>query len=265
MSALREGEIDPDSFAEPEAPVEGVEAEESEEQYTEAEQRAMEKGWSPDRAAWEADPKNEGKRWRDAETFLEFGELFDKISRLNQQTRKLSEGFQAERQRAYEKGLENARAEFKSAVEAGDGEAAEQARQDISRLEAEQQAAAETYPPEVEAFRERNPQILADPVMYQWADTLAQQRINAGASLEDALAFVETEARARFPEAFGVRKRPTAPAVEAPRRSPKGKARMPSFSELPESEQQAIRNMEGIDPKFDRNAFIKQLVENGEI
>jgi len=46
-----------------------------------AEAKAMERGWVP-KDVWEADEKNAGKKWRDAEEFNDRGELFEKIEEL---------------------------------------------------------------------------------------------------------------------------------------------------------------------------------------
>jgi len=258
---LRDGEIDPDSFA-PEGddtPAEKPKREAP--QYSDAELKAMEKGWQP-KEDFEADPKNEGKRWRDAETFLEFGDVLDQLSETRRDLRQVRDTFMQERQRAFQKGLEQAKSEFAKAVEEGDGEKAEQARQQISQFEQEANAHASGQDPAVEAFLSRNPQIQADPKLYRISDGIATGYVEEGYSIAKALELAESEVRERFPEAFGTPRRPSAPTVERGGR-PARKSSLPKFSDLPENEQHAIRELEKMGMK--RDDLIKQMVENGEI
>lgn len=83
-------------------------------QYSEVEQRAIDKGWNPN-----------GKR--DAETFLEFGEVIDKLNATAKENAKQRETiklmldkFQTKEKRAYEKALKDLQQQRADAVADGD-------------------------------------------------------------------------------------------------------------------------------------------------
>lgn len=248
----------------------------SEEQQTPAEgqvevpaieQQARELGWRP-KEEFYADPKNEGKPWRDAERFVELTPLFKKIDEQHRQikdlhktTRHLAEHNQKIEKLSYEKALATLRAERRQALEEGDLVKAEELRDRIDDVKEQSRSVAQqqTQPQlssDFESFVERNPWYNTNAEMTRYANGLAMELNNQG--VRDpavALARIEEETRKAFaPKTVRNPNKDSAPNLEGGR----GKAKSDNFSLTPEQER-IMNTLIKSGAPISREDYIKQL------
>jgi hypothetical protein len=179
----------------------------SQPQYTEVEQRAMAQGWVPE------DQYEGAGKWRDAEQFLDRGELFSKIDDLKRRNISL-EGTVQEVKRHYQKiaageyqrALANLRSAKKEALDEGDSEKVVQideaisntkvaASQEMARLNAPAQMPA-AQDPVFMVWENRNPWYSQDRAMKIYADTVAEELVHRGMNNPTQL-LAETERRVK--------------------------------------------------------------------
>lgn len=195
-------------------------------EVNETEQRARAEGWVP-KEEWQG----EGK-WRDAESFLDRGELFKKIDAQRQEVRalrKTQESFNAHlktvREAEFKRALQAIRAEKKAALVDGDPDAvilADEkmlALQEESRKLAAQEAVANTTPgeahPEFQAWQSRNTWYSpTNRAMKDFADNEGIRLAQRGLAPAEVLREVEAQVRKEFPEKFTNPNRSRPGAVE---------------------------------------------------
>lgn len=198
---------------------------------SEIEAAARAQGWVP-KDEW----TGEGK-WRDAESFLDRGELFQKIDQYRRETRELKknqEAFAAHLQKVreleYKRALDTLRREKKEALVEGDPEAVilvdekiaairEQATRD-SFEQVSQPQRNEPHPEFVE-WTNRNKWYVTDEPMAAYADRLGAKLAERGLPPGEVLKEVEAQVRREFPNRFVNPNRAKASAVEGATGSPK--------------------------------------------
>jgi ElaB/YqjD/DUF883 family membrane-anchored ribosome-binding protein len=178
----------------------------SEEQHDEAEQTpafdpeavARLAGWAP-KDEWKGDPAD----WKDAGAFLIDTAAVNKTLRKEQKrlrqdvdriTRTAERIVQSERQKA----LEQARAELRQAVEAGDTEAADAAAQRIERAVSTSTEHAST----ADEFAARQPWFGVHAEATGLAQVAAEKAFRAGQDAQGQFAAAEAAVRKRFPYLF---------------------------------------------------------------
>jgi Zn-finger nucleic acid-binding protein len=181
----------------------------------EVERKAAEQGWRP-LDEWEGDPAE----WRDARTFLDRGELLDRIS---SQSRKLKEVQTAMRsmeehnrklaEAAAKEQLDEYRARKKEALENNDAEAVvvldekiDEVKDTISELKTQKElpAASGEPHPQFVSWVERNSWYAQDAEMRDFADSVGHTFAKRNVGLEPAkvLEYVEKQVKRAYAEKF---------------------------------------------------------------
>jgi regulator of replication initiation timing len=243
----------------------------------EIEQAAMENGWRP-KEEFEADPANQGKKWRPAEDFMDRKPLFDKIDVQHRELRNqqkevqdlkktvvsLVEHNKKIEENAYSRALKELKAERKAAIEEGDHARAEEIRDRIDEVKEQQrETPAIVVPPasneqaeqDFNIFLNRNRWYQQDVDMKAWADGYAAQLLNQGIK-ETAVAFpmIEQKAKQVFPHKFRNPNKDSAPGLE-------GGSRKQSTSgfQLSADEDRIMTNMIRAGAPITRDEYIAQL------
>lgn len=224
------------------------------EQYTEAEQKAIEDGWNPDKEAVEAD----GKKWVSAEEFLERGSLFKKINdyknkvenlersmqQLNEHNRKAAEMERKKLVKEYESKIASLEKQKIQALDEEDHEAVVDIDRQLREVE---------LPPEIDeefttalaAFKKNNDWYDKNVEMQDYADMigLGYSQKHPHASPEKIFEHVEKETRARFPDRFEnqERKKPSAVESDTP---VKPKSKNITVKDLTQDERQVYQNFD---------------------
>lgn len=191
------------------------------------EDQARAQGWVP-KDEWQG----EGK-WRDAEAFLDRGELFQKIDAQRREVRELrktQESFNAHlktvREAEYKRALASLREEKKNALVDGDPDAVIRADDKLVALQveqakvdqAEQRAVAvggEPHP-DFQAWQARNTWYSdSNRAMKAFADVEGVRLAQGGMPADQVLKEVEAQVRREFPEKFTNPNRNRPSAVEA--------------------------------------------------
>jgi hypothetical protein len=186
---------------------------------------AMENGWKPEED-FKADPKNEGKKWRSAEEFMDRKSLFDRIETGNHEVKQLKKTLQQlshhhanVEKKAYEKALTDLKAERKVAIQENDMARAEELRDEMDDIrdkinEVRPPVEIPTGPPpELVEFKTRNSWYQRDDAMTRYADSVGQELFNQGLSPSKVLEGVEKKTREAFPEKFRNPNRESAPEM----------------------------------------------------
>lgn len=213
---------------------EQVEQNEGSEEHIEApvnevEEKARAQGWVP-KDEWQGTGK-----WRDAETFLDRGELFEKIDSQRRKLRELEDNQKAfathletTKKAAYNDALKALRQEKKDALIEGDPDKVIEVDERIAELREEQAKAAVEQKPQTnaeaaaafEAWHSRNTwyapenramKVFADSVGMQLGDEVRAGRMTPAEVLKE----IETQVRKEFPEKFTNPNRAKPGAVEA--------------------------------------------------
>lgn len=229
------------------------------------EQKAREQGWTP-KEEFEANPENAGKKWRDAEEFVDRGELFakiDELSRKNKQTQKtleqLSDHHKRVKEAEYQRALATLKAQKKEALEDGDADALIEIDDRIAEVKAAQRVEQKTQaelPEELEQWISKNPWYETDKDMAEDADSIGigYKAKHPSLSSTEVLQYVEKQIKKLYPEKFTNPNRPKA-GVESP--SNRGTSKSSSV-QLTEDQERVARNFErqGI---MTRKEYIEQL------
>jgi hypothetical protein len=193
----------------------------TEPEYSPAEALAKSRGWQP-KEDWESNPNNTGKKWRDAEEFLERGELFDKIHSLNRestQTKQALNQLASHHKRVYESAYNKAIRDLKSqravAIKEGDGdmmnevedrmaEVTQQYQKDVQVLEAQAVQEQPQVNPQFVAWVGQNEWFVSQPEARAYAEIegIKYARSNPSISNTDVWNHVAKKVREKFPEYF---------------------------------------------------------------
>jgi len=267
-----------DDFAILKDPDEGDKQKE-EQQFSELEKKAMEKGWRP-KDQFKDDPEN----WRSAREFLDRGELLDTISSLGKTNKNLKTTVEALAKRFKKIDESNAKKnredllnKKRSAIEAGDVEGVNDIDTKIyelqqSQAEFNQPAAQDNNPvlqePEMQDFIARNSGWLnattaETKAMKSYALEKSQELENlykGTLSTQDLVNQVEKSVKTMFPTYFSKidasqQTQPAAPkhpTVERsrPDRSPNSNKSKVTFADLPREAKIAIRQMHALNPNM---------------
>lgn len=201
------------------------EGQEEQPQLAPIEIEAMEHGWKPEED-FKADPKNEGKKWRSAEEFMDRKSLFDRIETGNHEVKQLKKTLQQLSQhhanvekRAYEKALADLKAERKAAIADNDLVRAEELRDEMDDLRDKINEVKPPVdipagpPPELVEFKQRNSWYQRDDAMTRYADSVGQELFSQGLPPHKVLEGVEKKTREAFPEKFRNPNRESAPEM----------------------------------------------------
>lgn len=219
-------------------------------QYTESETRAMEQGWVP-KEQW----TGEGK-WRDAESFLDRGELFGKIDAQNRKLKSTEQALAAMQQHyakvaetEYKRALETLQKQKKEALIDNDVDTIVKLDDEIADLKMAKQSAP---PPAQAVAAEPNPEFVAwenkntwyrdSGPMRAYADRLGQDLAAQGKSPSEILREVSAAVRKDFPTKFSNPNRDRPSGVEGadtPRKASN------SHVELSETEAQIMKKLVG--------------------
>lgn len=176
------------------------------------ENRAREQGWVS-KEEFEANPRNEGKKWRPAEEFVERGELFDTLKSLKHELVAIKRDFNAladhHKQVAkveYDRALKTLKEQRAMAAEEGDTATVVKISDAIDELK-------ETHKQEVDANRpqggvhpafpawlEQNEWYQSDPELRAAADAAAQSYMMKypNSPFEDVLQYASKRVKERF-------------------------------------------------------------------
>lgn len=233
-----------------------------------AETKAIEGGWQP-KSEWEANPDNEGKKWRDADEFNDRGELFAKIEELNRKSKtaqralnELSEHHKKVREVEFQRALTHLKQQKKTALEEGDADALIEIDEKIADTKLAQRqvtaVAQAVVPPELEEFAARNKWYSKNQEMTQEADALgvAYAQRNRGVPPSEVFEYVEKRIKALFPEEFKNPNRPKTGVVDSSTSTESTRARG-GFT-LTDEQERVARNFvkSGI---MTRDEYIKEL------
>lgn len=220
-------------------------------EFTETENKAREQGWVP-KDEWTGDGK-----WRDAEAFLDRGELFGKIDAQNREIKSTRQALQALQQHyskvsetEYKRALETLKKEKKEALLEGDAdgvmdadEKIAQLRENVRQAPAQQQQVDNTPHPEFQAWLNKNGWYESNSVMRAAADQLGRDLAGPGKSPSEVLRDVEREIRKEFAHKFNNPNREKAPAVEGGGNT--GGSKSGERVQLSEVEEQVMKKLVG--------------------
>lgn len=218
-------------------------------QFTETEQKAREQGWVP-KDEWTGDGK-----WRDADSFLDRGELFGKIDAQNREIKSTKQALQALQQHyakvsetEYKRALETFKKEKKEALLDNDADGVLEADEKIAALregvrQAPVQQSVDTAPhPEFVNWVNKNPWYTSNAVMAEAADGLGRRLAQQGLSPSEVLREVEKEIRKEFAHKFTNPNRDKAAAVEGGGAAGGGKSDRVQLSDV---EEQVMKKLVG--------------------
>jgi hypothetical protein len=187
--------------------------------------QAMELGWKPEED-FKADAKNEGKKWRSAEEFMDRKSLFDRIESGNHEVKQLKKTLQqlASHQAniekvAFQKALAELKAQRKEALAENDLVRAEEIRDEMDDVRDKIEKVVPPVevpagpPPELVEFKQRNSWYQRDDAMTRYADSVGQELFQQGLAPHKVLEGVERRTREAFPEKFRNPNRESAPEM----------------------------------------------------
>ena len=216
---------------------------------TPVELEAMDNGWRPEEE-FKADPKNEGKKWRTADDFMDRKSLFDKIEETKRETKQFKaalqqlSGHHAEvKKAAKEEALKELRAERLAAARDNDVEKVETIRDKEDAIKEEIRNIAppvtiQEEPAEFVEFKTRNSWYQKDDKLTRYADALGRELLAKGKSPAQIFKEVEKDVRETFTEKFRNPNRDDAPEMV-----PSGRGAPPSKGfRLTENEEKVARN-----------------------
>lgn len=215
-------------------------------QYSESETKAMEQGWVP-KDQW----TGEGK-WRDADSFLDRGELFSKIDAQNRKLKTTEQALVALQQHygkvqetEYKRALKTLQDQKKEAIIENNPDEIVRLDDEIADLKAVKTAPAPVQQPSgphpaFVAWEARNPWYNADPKRRAYADEVGVQLAQQGKSPFEVLMDVTDAVNKKF--ATNPMRDKTS-GVEGGGSAPTGKSN--SHVELSETETQIMKKLVG--------------------
>ena len=235
---------------------------------TPAEAKAMERGWVP-KDVWEADEKNAGKKWRDADEFNDRGELFEKIEELGKKAKnaqkaldQLSEHHKKVKEVEYNRALNTLKQQKKAALEDGDADALIAIDDKIADVK--EQRRVETAPQNSEVPVELEQWVSKN----KWYEQKSEMAADADAigisykakfpdkSMKEVLTHVENQIKKLYPDEFENPNKPKTGLVESS--STTKTTRSSGGFQLTDEEERVARNFErqGI---MTRDEYIKEI------
>lgn len=176
------------------------------------EAEAIELGWQP-KEEFEADPKNQGKRWRSAEDFMDRKPLFDKIESQSRELKEVKRALQHLGQQsskveelAYKRALEELKAEKVRALEEDNHEKVVEIDESIQELKTQRTTPkpATQLNPEFEKWVSDNKWYANDTEMRAVADGIGMSLARQGGLTPDEIMTKVTEKiKEIYPAKFG--------------------------------------------------------------
>lgn len=191
------------------------------------EQEAISLGWQP-KDQFEADPKNEGKRWRSADDFMDRKPLFDKIDQQGRELKDVKKALQqlADQNKkveklAYDRALKELKEQKKQALEEGEHDKVielDDAIQDL-KTQTPQQPQQNAPHPEFARWVEKNDWYVKDTKLRNIADGIGLSLAREGKAPQEIMEEVEAQIKALYPEKTGGRRVPPNPEGTGSRKS----------------------------------------------
>lgn len=235
-------------------------------QESEIELSARELGWKP-KEEFDQDPKNQGKKWRTAEDFMDRKSLFDKIDQVSHEAKQAKKAlaqfgqhYANVEKKAYEKALADLKAERKVALENGDLARVEEIRDEMDDVRDKIKFVAPPVqieqgpPPELVEFQQRNTWYKRDDAMTRYADSLGNELLAQGMAPPQILKQVESKVREAFPERFRNPNRDNAPEMV-----PSGRKSNTGGFRLTADEERVLNNFLKAGVPITREQYIKDL------
>lgn len=267
-----------------------------EHEFTESEQLAYSQGWRPEEE-WKGDPD----KWVGANEFLFRGELMERIQKqtkvindMNATQAELKKALKALgdhnsqiAEREYKRALDNLKKQRREAMREEDFDAVDEIEDRMDELkDAQKESKApesedksentkdeqQEAPPEVVTWMEANSEWYnSDPIMQGAADRLFLGHLDKNpGDFQGALDNVDTVMRKRFPEEFGIKKKPTGSAVSEgsgrARGSQKsGKSNKFTVKDLNEEQYNIAKTFVDTGAFKNMQEYVDQLADLGEL
>ena len=244
-------------------------------EYTEAEQSAMAKGWSPDKDAVEAS----GKNWIPAEEFLAREPLYKEISNLKKANKTQTKQFEALnehlnrlRDSMASERISGLQKEKRAAVEEGNVTEVDRIDTEIEKVKKETaapQKAAESTNQAFDEFKSDNSWYGSNRKMTAYADYIGKElaQSNKYESYEDFYADVAAEVKKEYPEEFGSKKPSASPVEGASTRSAtsnRGVKKKYSLKDVPEEFREVAKRLtSGPHAVMTEEKYIEDLIKAG--
>jgi hypothetical protein len=233
------------------------------EETNSVEQQAIELGWQP-KEQFEADPKNEGKRWRTAEDFMDRQPLFEKIDSQGRELKELKRALQSladqnkkVEELAYKRAIEDLKAQKVKALEEDDHAKVVEIDEQIADLKSSPPKKEEV--PQNEAFVrwvEKNDWYVKDKNMRSVADGIGLSLAREGHNPDEIFTIVETRIKEIYPDKFGRTRVPPNPESGGSR---KGNGSVNVESLLTPMEQRVMNTI--VATGVSKEDYLKQFVE----
>jgi len=253
---------------------EGEQQEEQTIEMTPVEVEAAEHGWRPE-VEFKAESKNDGKKWRSAEDFMDRKSFFDKIESVSAENKNLKKGMQALGQHyttvekaAFTKALATLKAQRMQALEDGEIVKAEKLRDEMDDVKEKINTVVspvpveEGPPAEFLQWKEKNSWYKRDDRMTRYADAVGRELQSAGKTPDQILKGVEREVKEAFPEKFRNPNRDRAPEV-VPSEGRKASGGDTGYR-LSKDEERILTNMIRGGAPITREQYIKDLKASRE-
>ena len=247
-----------------------TQVENTEPQYSEIEQRAIEMGWRPKDAFDGVD-----EDFVDAKEFISRKPLYDRISQQSKQIKNVTKALEAIKEHytkvneaAYERAMVDLRAQRKEALLQGDGDALDRVEDQIKKAEREfDEIRADAKKPVVEdepvyspvfvEWKRRNSWYDSNSYMRQFADDEGLRLHKAGMNPDQVLVEVEKAVRKEFPNKFVNPNKSNAPDVSSSKGTGSGRSQE---YKMTEDELRVWQTLHRTDPKlFSKEKYIEDL------
>jgi hypothetical protein len=235
-------------------------------QPSEAEVAAIAHGWRP-KEEFDADERNQGKKWRSAEEFMDRKSLYDKIDDQHKKIRNLEKGLESLaihnkriEETSYKKALQELKSQRKLALADGDVVKAEEINDEIDELREKQVTAPPALPPvrgeppQLTAWKSRNTWYGADGDLTVFADGVGNKLLQEGKSPDEIFTEVEKRVKSAFPHKFRNPNKELAPDVGTGSRKVKGD----SFT-LSSDEERIMNNLLRSGAPITKEEYIQQI------
>ena len=231
-------------------------------ELTPTEQEAMTLGWQPEEQ-FKADPKNEGKKWRSADDFMDRKPLFDKIDQQGRELKDVKKALQAladqnkkVEELAYKRAIDELKAQKVQALEEGEHAKVVEIDEKIADLKSQpaKPAEQEAMHPEFARWIEKNEWYKNDAKLRNIADGIGLSLARDGKSPPEIMREVEAQIKEMYPEKFGGKRVPPNPEGNGSRKS--GGKDVESM--LTPEEQRIMRTI--LATGVDKDEYLKQFV-----
>lgn len=253
--------------------------EEKEITYTETEKKAMEQGWTP-----KDQFKGDSSKWKDADTYLEHGELMSKISSSNKKINQLQRGvddmaklIKKQTEKLDKKERDELVIQRRAAIAESDIETVEAYDKKIKELETPTTVQPGQEPEVMEFINQNsdwfNNMTPDNAAMRAYAIQVesAFEREFPHMSLRDMLAKTREMVVKKYPSYFGVKK-PTVnykspnPKVEGASQQVVTKKKEVTFKDMPADVRRVINNVyQASNRKINKDEYAQELVRTGVV